>query len=187
MWRVLQNCFLTKYNKLQKKYWSKLKAPQKIAIMDILLSLLEFAASYNSYANLRTRMHQIPEERLATYTVPFAFHTLFALEFSERSGRTFIKISSFHRPPLNLLRQELAGTCIYLDILQKTTSAGISANKEGLDDAEQKIEGLAEAKLVTFCEQVLREASELQSSVGETTNMDIHRVLQLRSPIIVKV
>ncbi|XP_015888964.3 brefeldin A-inhibited guanine nucleotide-exchange protein 5 [Ziziphus jujuba] len=150
---ITQLLLLGAIDSIQKKYWSKLKAPQKIAIMDILLSLLEFAASYNSYANLRTRMHQIPEER----------------------------------PPLNLLRQELAGTCIYLDILQKTTSAGISANKEGLDDAEQKIEGLAEAKLVTFCEQVLREASELQSSVGETTNMDIHRVLQLRSPIIVKV
>lgn len=50
------------YN-LQKKYWSKLKAPQKIAIMDILLSPLEFAASYNSYTNLRTRMHQISDER----------------------------------------------------------------------------------------------------------------------------
>lgn len=102
-------------------------------------------------------------------------------------------MSSFDRPPLNLLRQELAGTSIYLDILQKTTF-GINADKEGLDNdpqdvdnAEQKLEGLAEAKLVSFCEQVLREASDLQSGVGETTNMDVHRVLELRSPIIVKV
>lgn len=50
-------------NYLQKKYWTKLKARQKISLMDILLSLLEFAASYNSSTNLRTRMHQIPEER----------------------------------------------------------------------------------------------------------------------------
>lgn len=50
-------------NYLQKKYWAKLKAEEKISIMDILLSLLEFAASYNSSTNLRTRMHQISDER----------------------------------------------------------------------------------------------------------------------------
>jgi len=50
-------------NYLQKKYWAKLNAQQKVSIMDILLSLLEFAASYNSSTNLRTRMHQIPDER----------------------------------------------------------------------------------------------------------------------------
>lgn len=48
---------------LQKKYWDKLGAPQKIAIMDILLSLLEFSATYNSYDNLRQRMHRVPDER----------------------------------------------------------------------------------------------------------------------------
>lgn len=47
----------------QKKYWENLKEPQKIAIMDILLSLVEFAASYNSYSNLRARMQHIPAER----------------------------------------------------------------------------------------------------------------------------
>ncbi|KAF2304240.1 hypothetical protein GH714_028804 [Hevea brasiliensis] len=111
--------------------------------------------------------------------------------------------------PLNLLRQELAGTSIYLDVLQKTTS-GFCANKGQLMESnvsedvditpaqnnsnvtedgtgDEKLEGIAEAKLVSFCEQVLKEASDLQSSVGETTNMDVHRVLELRSPIIVKV
>ncbi|KAM1605801.1 hypothetical protein PS2_026498 [Malus domestica] len=149
---ITQLLLLGAIDSIQKKYWSKLKAPQKIAIMDILLSALEFAASYNSYTNLRTRMHQIPDER----------------------------------PPLNLLRQELAGTVIYLEILQKATS-GVSADKEGETDGEEKVEGLAEEKLVSFCEQVLREASDLQSGSGETTNMDIHRVLELRSPIIIKV
>ncbi|XP_057949137.1 brefeldin A-inhibited guanine nucleotide-exchange protein 5 isoform X2 [Malania oleifera] len=160
---------------IQKKYWSKLKAPQKIAIMDILLSLLEFAASYNSYTSLRMRMHHIPAER----------------------------------PPLNLLRQELAGTCIYLDILQKTTSGFNAERKQDSEDkasedfdissvkndssfskhydADEKLERIAEEKLVSFCGQILREASDLQSSVGENINMDIHRVLELRSPIIIKV
>lgn len=34
-------------------------------MMEILFSILEFAATYNSYTNLRTRMQQIPAERLA--------------------------------------------------------------------------------------------------------------------------
>ncbi|XP_027369107.1 brefeldin A-inhibited guanine nucleotide-exchange protein 5 isoform X1 [Abrus precatorius] len=171
---ITQLLLLGAIDGIQKKYWTKLKAQQKIALMDILLSLLEFAASYNSSSNLRTRMQQIPNER----------------------------------PPINLLRQELAGTGIYLDILQKATY-GFETNKEKsresdglqdadstadngmsvtqLSDAEEKFERVAEEKLVSFYDQVLREASDLQSSTGETTNMDIHRVLELRAPIIVKV
>jgi guanine nucleotide-exchange factor len=99
----------------------------------------------------------------------------------------------------------LAGTSIYLDVLQKTTSGFDAINEKqqesnvdvarvhndssfaGHSSGEEKLEGVAEEKLVSFCEQVLREASDLQSSVGETTNMDVHRVLELRSPVIVKV
>ncbi|XP_022754739.1 brefeldin A-inhibited guanine nucleotide-exchange protein 5 isoform X2 [Durio zibethinus] len=172
---ITQLLLLGAIESIQKKYWDNLKAAQKIAVMDILLSLVEFAASYNSYSNLRTRMHHIPEER----------------------------------PPLNLLRQELAGTCIYLDVLQKTTSGfndnngqhrehnrsqdmDVSSdnNRSRLAEhsyAETKLEGIAEEKLVSFCEQVLKDASDLQSTIGETCNVDIHRVLELRSPIIVKV
>ncbi|XWS26510.1 hypothetical protein CRYUN_Cryun26dG0038000 [Craigia yunnanensis] len=172
---ITQLLLLGVIDSVQKKHWDNLKAAQKIAIMDILLSLLEFAASYNSYSNLRTRMHHIPAER----------------------------------PPLNLLRQELAGTCIYLDVLQKTTSGFNDNNGQHLEPngsqdtvtssdnngsrlakhsyAETELEGIAEEKLVAFCEQVLRDASDLQSTIGETSNVDIHRVLELRSPIIVKV
>ncbi|KAK6156433.1 hypothetical protein DH2020_010681 [Rehmannia glutinosa] len=148
---ITQLLLLGAIDGIQKKYWDKLNSQQKITMMEILFSVLEFAASYNSYTNLRLRMHQIPAER----------------------------------PPVNLLRQELTGTCIYLDILQKTTAA-VNIHKEEVVK-EEKLEGIAEEKLVSFCEQVLREASDIQSNVGETTNMDIHRVLELRSPIIVKV
>ncbi|XVE97802.1 hypothetical protein REPUB_Repub03eG0050400 [Reevesia pubescens] len=160
---ITQLLLLGAIDSIQKKYWDNLKAAQKIAVMDILLSLLEFAASYNSYSNLRTRMHHIPAER----------------------------------PPLNLLRQELAGTSIYLDVLQKTTSGFNDNNGQhlepngsqgtGISSDNNKLEGIAEEKLVSFCEQVLRNASDLQSTIGETSNVDIHRVLELRSPIIVKV
>lgn len=87
-----------------------------------------------------------------------------------------------------------------MDILQKATS-GYDANEEiyrnspadddsttaNKSNTKKKLESVAEEKLVSFCEQVLREASDMQSSVEETTDMDIHRVLELRSPIIVKV
>ena len=49
---------------MQKKYWSKLKAEQKVAIMEILLSMLDFAASYNSYTNLSMRIRHVPADRL---------------------------------------------------------------------------------------------------------------------------
>ncbi|CAN1217020.1 Brefeldin A-inhibited guanine nucleotide-exchange protein 5 [Linum perenne] len=157
---ITQLLLLGAIDGIQKKYWSKLVAQQKVAIMDVLLSILEFAASYNSYPSLRMRMQHVPDER----------------------------------PPLNLLRQELLGSSVYLDVLQKTTS-DFDANKEQKveQDANNgsspcgQLEGIAEEKLVSFCEQVLRDASELQSGVGETTNMHIHRVLELRSPIIVRV
>ncbi|KAK9137313.1 hypothetical protein Sjap_007907 [Stephania japonica] len=111
------------------------------------------------------------------------------------------------QPPLNLLRQELAGTCIYLDILEKTTSRtksdgvglvqdDISHVDEPLADdpthaensiGDKQLEGIAEEKLVSFCGQILKEASDLHSGVGDAANVNIHRVLELRSPIIVKV
>lgn len=171
---ITQLLLLGAIDSIQKKYWNNLKTLQKISIMDILFSQLEFAASYNSYTNLRLRMQQIPAER----------------------------------PPMNLLRQELAGTCVYLDILQKAT-AEVNGNVEeahkksinengdnhlattGATMTEQikdeKLQGIAEEKLVSFSRQVLKEASDFQSTMGETANMDIHRVLELRSPIVVKV
>ncbi|KAL6010442.1 Brefeldin A-inhibited guanine nucleotide-exchange protein 5 [Asimina triloba] len=106
-------------------------------------------------------------------------------------------------PPLNLLRQELAGTSIYLDILQKTTSkydndskgmvytnSDVDINtprKDEMTIAEEKLKDVAEEKLVSFCGLILKEASDLQPSTGEVASMDIHRVFELRSPIIVKV
>lgn len=125
-------------------------------------------------------------------------------------GGTLLLISSFLvRPPPNLLRQELAGTCIYLDVLHKTTSGfndnngqllepkssqdtDVSSDKNGSKLVEHsyeetKLEGIAEEKLVAFCAQVLRDTSDLQSTIGETSSVDIHRVLELRSPIIIKV
>lgn len=109
---------------------------------------------------------------------------------------------------MNLLRQESTATDIYLDILLKSTY-GIDTNQvespqsngfqnaDFLSDnglsitqhstADTKFGKIAEEKMVTFFEQVLREASDLQPDTGKNTNIDIHRVLELRAPVIVKV
>ncbi|CAA6658725.1 unnamed protein product [Spirodela intermedia] len=162
---MTQLLLLGTLDSIQKKYWIKLKSPQKIAIMDVLLSLLEFAATYNSYSNLRVRMRH-----MAT-----------------------------GRPPLNLLRQEIAGTSIYLDILQKSTSRNESDDEtagDALPDdlsfsekatADGDLESVAEDKLVSFCGQILKDAAEVQSSSSDAASVDVHRALELRAPVIVKV
>lgn len=62
------------------------------------------------------------------------------------------------------------------------------ANGSSVDSGEQEnIKNLAEGKLVSFCGQILKEASDLQPSTGEAASADVHRVLDLRAPVIVKV
>ncbi|KAM0010604.1 putative Sec7 domain, armadillo-like helical, sec7 domain superfamily protein [Helianthus debilis subsp. tardiflorus] len=154
---ITQLLLLGALDLIQKRYWNKLKGYQKITILEILFSMLEFAASYNSYTNLRLRMQHVPPER----------------------------------PPLNLLRQEFTGTCIYLEALHKATSGKTTidyALDEDYDDEEEdRVKTNAEEKLASFCGQVLKEASDFQMNIGDSTNMEIHQVLELRSPIVVKV
>lgn len=104
-----------------------------------------------------------------------------------------------YRPPLNLLRQEIAGTSIYLDILQKSTSRNGSddemageASPDGPSFSEKAtvdgdLESVAEDKLVSFCGQILKDAAEVQSSSSDAASVDVHRALELRAPVIVKV
>lgn len=73
-WQLQLSCLMLI---LQQKYWSNLKTPQKIAIMDILFSFIEFASSYNSYSNLRTRMNHIPTERLVNKPLDWVINRYF--------------------------------------------------------------------------------------------------------------
>ncbi|GMY35231.1 brefeldin A-inhibited guanine nucleotide-exchange protein 5 [Fagus crenata] len=153
---ITQLLLLGAIDSIQKKYWSKLKTPQKIAVMEILLSSLDFATSYNSYTNLRLRMHQNTDER----------------------------------PPLNLLRQELAAIFIYLDILLKATS-GYNANTErdpnsppdvdttpaNNSNAEEKLERIAEEKLVSLCEQVLKSMCFMNNQIFRRHLRDFYPLL----------
>lgn len=107
---------------------------------------------------------------------------------------------------MNILRQEIEGTRIYLEVLHKATAHIDNGEQESsnnisrLDDSSQveasscskikeelKLKEIAEQKLVSFCGQILKEASSLQPSSGEAVHADVHRVLVLRAPVIVKV
>eukprot|EP00249_Psilotum_nudum_P022212 c28418_g1_i1 orf=484-1569(+) len=167
-----QLLFLGVLDSLQREHWIRLQPRHKIVIMDTLLSMVDFAASYNSYQNLRNRMQQFHDER----------------------------------PPLNLLRQEIEGTEIYLTVLHRTIchlkpvdcegalsngsriAMDIQSNaSEGLWKAEGKIREEAEQKLVSFCGHILKEAVDLQPSVGDAVEVGVHLVFALRVPIVVKV
>lgn len=107
------------------------------------------------------------------------------------------------RSPPNLLRQETEGTKIYLAVLNKTASGG---GDEARDDemteqggdgpnsgdttwkgGEQELREEAERRLVSFCGDVLREVATLQPGPSEAVESDVHRALDLRSPVTVQV
>lgn len=112
-----------------------------------------------------------------------------------------------HRLPSNLLRQEVIGTSIYLEILHRSTAIENNSNHDRVNsedelvqvtlinesgdnaslDWEENLKGVAEEKLVSFCGQILKEASELKPYAGEDGSSNFHRVLDLRAPVIVKV
>ncbi|XP_074355478.1 uncharacterized protein LOC141695119 [Apium graveolens] len=122
-----KSCVNTCLQPLDLRNLFPLMVPQLFTLWSSMASL-EFAASYNSYTNLRSRMHHISAER----------------------------------PPLNLFRQKLAGTCIYLDVLQKSTGGQNSKTQrelgfnlpENVDVSPKYIDdelmGIAENKLVSF-------------------------------------
>lgn len=68
-----------------------------------------------------------------------------------------------------------------MEAVENNSTYGHSAN----DD--EQLKSLAEQKLVSFCSEILKEASDLQPSTGDAASADVHRVLDLRAPVIIKV
>lgn len=100
----------------------------------------------------------------------------------------------------------MTGTSVYLDILRKTTTTHSIKETKYIDDdgnveknstanfcnnevseEDRKLRLVAEEKLVSFCEQILKDASEMHSSKDDSASVEIHRVLELRAPVVVKV
>lgn len=53
---------------MQRNHWQRLQPWHKRLVMDTLLSMVDFAASYNSDANLRARMQQVSGDRYTSNT-----------------------------------------------------------------------------------------------------------------------
>lgn len=63
----LIKCLFPAHN-IQRNHWQRLQPWHKRLVMDTLLSMVDFAASYNCDANLRARMQQVSGDRYASNT-----------------------------------------------------------------------------------------------------------------------
>eukprot|EP00252_Welwitschia_mirabilis_P011838 TRINITY_DN26310_c0_g2_i1.p1 TRINITY_DN26310_c0_g2~~TRINITY_DN26310_c0_g2_i1.p1 ORF type:complete len:801 (-),score=163.59 TRINITY_DN26310_c0_g2_i1:122-2362(-) len=152
---------------IQKNHWERLISSHKLVIMDILLSMVDFASSYNSYSNLQFRMHQIPADRLPANI----------LRHEIEATRIYLQV--LHKSTVH----SKEGTEEEINSGESMSSE--STSEEPIED--QRLKDIAEQKLVSFCGQVLKEAADLQPCPGEAVDADVYRALVLRSPVIVKV
>ena len=63
----LIKCLFTSHN-IQRNHWQRLQPWHKRLVMDTLLSMVDFAASYNCDASLRARMQQVSGDRYGSNT-----------------------------------------------------------------------------------------------------------------------
>ncbi|KAL2613840.1 hypothetical protein R1flu_025532 [Riccia fluitans] len=154
---VIQLLLLGALDSLQKKHWDRLKPSHQIVIMDILLSMVDFAASYNSDANLRSRMQQVSGDRPPPNLL-----------------RQEVEGTQLY---LAVLQRACA---------KPLTSSG-QETEPGHRNEEEKLHEEAERRLVTFYGHILKETAILQPAPGEAVQADAHRALSLRSPVTVKV
>ncbi|CAM6125431.1 unnamed protein product [Calypogeia fissa] len=171
---VIQLLLLGALESLQKKHWERLNPSHKIMIMDILLSMVDFAASYNSDSNLRIRMQQVsgdrPPPNLLRQEVEGTQLYLLVLQRACVNENVPAPKESLSNGPA----QEVSVETDY--------------DKEaGLKGEEEKLQEEAERRLVTFYGHILKEAATLQPGPSEAVQADAHRALSLRSPVTVKV
>jgi guanine nucleotide-exchange factor len=60
---LIQLLLLGVFDSLQKNHWVRLQPSHKRLIMDTILSMVDFAASYNSDSNLRSRLNLLSGDR----------------------------------------------------------------------------------------------------------------------------
>ncbi|KAL3679071.1 hypothetical protein R1sor_022027 [Riccia sorocarpa] len=154
---VIQLLLLGALNSLQKKHWDRLKPSHQIVIMDILLSMVDFAASYNSDANLRSRMQQVPGDRPPPNL----------LRQEVEGTQLYLAV--------------LQRAC------SKPLTSSDQETEPGHRSEEEKLHEEAERRLITYYGHILKETATLQPAPGEAVQADAHRALSLRAPVTVKV
>jgi guanine nucleotide-exchange factor len=156
---VIQLLLLGALDSLQKNHWQRLQPSHKRLIMDTLLSMVDFAASYNSDSNLRTRMQNVAGDRPPPNLLR-----------QETEG------TQIYLAVLNKAATEVGDEATPID-----------GSEVSLKGGDQKLKEEAERQLVSFCGHILKEVAALQSAASEAVQADFQRALDLRSPVTVQV
>jgi guanine nucleotide-exchange factor len=161
---VIQLLLLGALDSLQKNHWMQLQTSHKRLIMDTILSMVDFAASYNSDSNLRSRFHLLSGDRPPPNLLR-----------QETEGTQIY---------LTVLNQTAS---------QGVSNGGEAKYPNGSDKdgaskgEEEKLREESERRFVTFCGHILREVATLQPGPNEIVQAEAHRSLVLRSPVTVQV
>lgn len=170
---VVQLLLLAVIDSFQKNHWSRFERSHKILIMDILRSLVEFAASYNTSGSLQARMKQIAGTRPPPNLLRMeAEATRIYLEVLNRAA------SDAHE------NQGLANGAISVEV--EDIEYDMEEQPRGTGDGE-KLREEAEQRLVTFYRHILKEAATLQPTPGNPVQAETRRCVALRSPVTVQV
>ncbi|KAG0608013.1 hypothetical protein M758_8G071400 [Ceratodon purpureus] len=166
---VIQLLLMGALDSLQRNHWQRLHPSHKRLIMDTLLSMVDFCASYNSDFNLRSRMQHVSGERpppnLLRQEIEGTQIYLTVLNKTANGSGDEVRANGTSEQPL-----------YDPDSAEFTSKA-----------AEQKLRDEAERQLVSFCGHILKEVSTLQPAPSEAVQADYHRALDLRSPVTVQV
>ncbi|KAI5080659.1 hypothetical protein GOP47_0003842 [Adiantum capillus-veneris] len=172
---MTQLLFLGAVDSLQKQHWTRLHPTHKILIMDVLLSMVDFAASYNSYKNLQSRIQQVIGDRPPPNLL-----------------RQEIEGTRIYLTVLN--RAITEGEVHTIHISQGESNGSIPHKSEDVCGAKEILKSdqllareAAEERMVAFCAQVLKEASVSQPTIGDVLEPDAFLAASLRSPIVVQV
>nr|PNR34997.1 hypothetical protein PHYPA_022896 [Physcomitrium patens] len=166
---VIQLLLLGALDSLQRNHWQRLQPSHKRLVMDTLLSMVDFAASYNSDSNLRSRMQHLSGDRPPPNLL------------RQETEGTKIYLAVLNKTTAESV-DEVRGHESMEQGGEDPESGEISWK-----GGEQKLREEGERQLVSFCGHVLKEVAALQPGLSEAVLSDFHRALDLRSAVTAEV
>jgi guanine nucleotide-exchange factor len=160
---VIQLLLLGALDSLQRNHWQRLQPPHKRLVMDTLLSMVDFAASYNSDSNLRNRMQNVAGDRPPPNLL------------RQETEGTQIYLAVLNKTAIEM-GDENVKQVDDPEIYEVPLKGG-----------DHKLREEAERQLVSFCGHILKEVATLQPGASEAVQADFQRALDLRSPVTVQV
>ncbi|XP_024402161.1 brefeldin A-inhibited guanine nucleotide-exchange protein 5 isoform X2 [Physcomitrium patens] len=166
---VIQLLLLGALDSLQRNHWQRLQPSHKRLVMDTLLSMVDFSASYNKDSNLRSRMQHVYGDRPPPNLLP-----------QETEG------TKIYLAVLN----KIAAESVHEVRSHENVEQGNGDPEIGeisWKGGRQKLREEAERQLVSFCGHVLKEVAALQPVPDEAVQSGFHRVLDPRSAVTAEV